>query len=67
MRYLDFLLVHCSCEGLEYLGIALATERNSAGDPLVSTDASRTRVRVIRTDEETMIARETIRLAVPSR
>ena len=55
-----------ACEGLEYLGIALATERNSAGDPLVSTDASRTRVRVIRTDEESMIAREVIRLGAAS-
>ena len=55
-----------ACEGLEYLGIALDAGRNSAGDPLISTDASRTRVRVIRTDEETMIAREVIRLGVAS-
>jgi acetate kinase len=55
-----------ACEGLEYLGIALDAGRNSAGDPLISTDASRTRVRVIRTDEETMIAREVIRLGIAS-
>ena len=55
-----------ACEGLEYLGIALDAGRNSAGDPLISTDASRTRVRVIRTDEEIMIAREVIRLGVAS-
>ena len=38
--------------------------RNRSGEPMISTDASPTRVRVIRTDEETVIARETIRLGV---
>src|SRR4029079_18625626 len=33
-----------ACEGLEYLGIALDARRNSAGDPSIATDASRTRV-----------------------
>ena len=55
-----------ACEGLEFLGIALDDGRNAAGEPLISTDASPTRVRVIRTDEETMIAREAIRLGVLS-
>ena len=55
-----------ACEGLEFLGIALDDGRNAAGEPLISTDASPTRVRVIRTDEESMIAREAIRLGVPS-
>jgi acetate kinase len=54
-----------ACEGLEFLGIALDDGRNVAGAPLISTDASPTRVRVIRTDEEAMIAREAIRLGVP--
>ena len=53
-----------SCEGLEFLGIALDDGRNKSGEPMISTDASPTRVRVIRTDEETVIARETIRLGV---
>jgi acetate kinase len=53
------------CEGLEFLGIALDGGRNEAGEPLISTDASATRVRVIRTDEEIMIARAAIRLGVP--
>ena len=44
------------------LGIALDDGRNTSGEPMISTDASPTRVRVIRTDEETVIARETIRL-----
>ena len=55
-----------ACEGLEFLGIALDEGRNTSGEPLISADASPTRVRVIRTDEETMIAREAIRLGVPS-
>ena len=53
-----------ACEGLEFLGIALDDGRNTSGEPMISTDASPTRVRVIRTDEETVIARETIRLGV---
>jgi acetate kinase len=51
-----------ACEGLEYLGISIDKSRNANGEPLISTDASQTKVRVIQTDEETMIARETIRL-----
>jgi acetate kinase len=55
------------CEGLEFLGIDLDDGRNASGDLLISADSSRARVRVIRTDEETMIAREAIRLlAAPS-
>ena len=53
-----------TCEGLDFLGIAIDDERNASGEPLISTDAGRTRVRVIRTDEEAVIARETIRLGV---
>jgi acetate kinase len=54
------------CEGLGFLGIALDEGRNASGEPVISTDASPTSVRVIPTDEETTIARETIRLGVPS-
>jgi acetate kinase len=50
------------CAGLEYFGIALDERRNAAGEPLISADASRVRVRVIPTDEEIVIAREAIRL-----
>jgi acetate kinase len=53
-----------ACEGLEFLGITVDDGRNRSGEPMISTDASPTRVRVIRTDEETVIARETIRLGV---
>ena len=55
-----------ACEGLGFLGIDLDDGRNAAGEPLISTDASPARVRVIRTDEEAMIAREAIRLGVTS-
>jgi acetate kinase len=47
-----------ACAGLGFLGIELDAARNEAGAPLISTDASPTIVRVIRTDEELMIARE---------
>lgn len=53
-----------ACEGLEFLGIALEDGRNESCEPLISTDSSRTKVRVIRTDEESVIAREAIRLGV---
>ena len=45
------------CEGLEFLGIELEEERNVANEGLISAAASRVAVRVIRTDEELMIAR----------
>ena len=50
------------CEGLEFLGIALDGGRNAADGPLISTDDGPARVRVIRTDEELMIARAAARL-----
>ena len=57
-----------TCEGLEFLGITLDPQRNAAGAALISTDASPARVRVIRTDEESVIARAAIDLRVsPSR
>jgi acetate kinase len=54
------------CAGLDFLGIVLDDGRNDSGEPRISADSSPTCVRVIRTDEETMIAREAIRLGVPS-
>jgi acetate kinase len=45
------------CNGLDFLGIELDLRRNAENAPLVSQDASRAKVRVIRTDEELMIAR----------
>jgi acetate kinase len=44
------------CEGLGFLGIELEEKRNSANEGVISIDTSRVKVRVIRTDEELMIA-----------
>lgn len=50
------------CEGLGFLGIELDASRNAAHAEVVSTDASRVVVRMIRTDEELMIARSVLRV-----
>lgn len=50
------------CHGLEFLGIHLSSKRNAKHAPLISTDASRVKVRVIPTDEELMIARSVFQL-----
>ena len=54
------------CEGLEFLGITLDPEHNQAGLPVITADLSRAQVRVIPTDEESMIARDVARLLAPS-
>ena len=50
------------CEGLGFLGIELDAPRNAQTAGVISTDGSRATVRVIRTDEELMIARSVWRL-----
>lgn len=45
------------CDGLDFLGIQLNESLNAAHAGVISTSASRVTVRVIRTDEELMIAR----------
>ena len=50
------------CDGLGFLGIALDKTRNAKNAPLISPDAARVTVRVIRTDEELMIARSVTRV-----
>ena len=50
------------CTGLGFLGIELHEERNAKNAPMISVDSGRVRVRVIRTDEEQMIARSTMRV-----
>jgi acetate kinase len=49
------------CQGLDFLGLALDEARNAAHAAVISTDASRVAVRVMRTDEELMIARSVSR------
>jgi acetate kinase len=50
------------CDGLGFLGVALDGRRNAASSPLISRAAGRVVVRVIRTDEELMIARSVVRV-----
>jgi acetate kinase len=50
------------CEGLGFLGVELDGKRNAESVAVISPDASRVRVRVIRTDEELMIARSVCRI-----
>jgi acetate kinase len=45
------------CDGLGFLGIKLSSPRNAKTAGVISNDASRITVRVIRTDEDLMIAR----------
>jgi acetate kinase len=49
------------CDGLGFLGIELDPTRNAKNAPLISRDTGRVTVRVIRTDEELMIARSVLR------
>ena len=58
------------CDGLGFLGIKLDEKRNVANEGVLSTTAGRVVVRVIRTDEEYMIAKtvcHVIGLAAPTR
>jgi acetate kinase len=50
------------CEGLEFLGLRLVPRRNAAHAPIISCDGSPVTVRVMRTNEDLMIARHTRRL-----
>lgn len=50
------------CDQLGFLGIELDENRNTHNAELISTDDSQVSVRVIRTDEELMIARSVIRV-----
>jgi acetate kinase len=50
------------CEGLSFLGIELNESRNAENAAAISTDTSPATVRVIRTDEELMIARSVSRI-----
>lgn len=50
------------CEGLEHLGIRLNQSRNESNADTISTHDSRCRVRVIPTNEDVVIARESRKL-----
>jgi acetate kinase len=53
------------CEGLNFLGLEMDQQRNTETAAVISTNSSRVTVRVIRTDEELMIARSTGRILGP--
>ena len=50
------------CEGLGFLGIELEAKSNAANECVISSAASRVAVRMIRTDEELMIAKTVCRV-----
>jgi acetate kinase len=50
------------CENMEFLGIRVDSIRNDVNAPIISYDHSPTTVRVMKTNEELMIARHTYTL-----
>jgi acetate kinase len=48
------------CDGLDFLGIRLDASRNEADAALISSPESRAKVRVIKTNEDLMIARHVL-------
>ncbi len=58
-----------TCQNLEFLGVELDPQRNKQGsgkESLISCDGRSARVYVIPTDEELVIAEETVRLCKPA-
>jgi acetate kinase len=50
------------CDGLQFLGLKLDQKRNNVSAPVISASRSKVTVRVIRTDEEIMLARSVLGL-----
>jgi acetate kinase len=50
------------CDGLEYLGLNIDSQRNEASEDTISSAGSKCRVRVIPTNENQMVARHTTAL-----
>jgi acetate kinase len=50
------------CDGLGFLGMEIEEKRNAANECVISAPASRVSIRIIRTDEELMIAKTVCRL-----
>jgi acetate kinase len=50
------------CNGLQFLGLKLHQKQNKLSAPVISASASKVTVRVIRTDEEVMLARSVTRV-----
>jgi acetate kinase len=51
-----------SCDGLEFLGIEIDSGKNLAGADVISKGTARVKVRMMRTDEELMIAKTVCRV-----
>ncbi len=47
------------CQGMEFMGIEVETDRNEANADVISRDGGPVTIRVMKTDEELMIARHT--------
>ena len=60
----DALVREVACAGMEYIGLELDPKRNAEGprERVISSDKSKVKVLVVPTNEELMIARETLRL-----
>jgi acetate kinase len=54
-------------EAMEWIGVELDLDRNRANAGIISSDRSRVRVFVIRTNEELMVARHTAELLAQGR
>lgn len=52
------------CGGLEYLGLELDAARNKVAAPVISRKGSRVTVRIIRTDEELLLAQAAFALVI---
>jgi acetate kinase len=50
------------CSGLEFMGLVMDPAANQANAPVISTQNSQTQIRVIKTNEELVIARHAARL-----
>ena len=55
------------CSGLEFMGVKLDPVRNREHAPVISADDSQVQVRVMKANEELMIARHTARLVASER
>jgi acetate kinase len=53
------------CQPLGHLGVEIDHARNAQGSPVISSDASACRVRIVPADEEEVIARHAVRIAFP--
>ena len=52
------------CRGFDYLGLYISEEKNKSvnSDAIISTDDSKVKIFRVKTDEELMIAQETMRI-----